>query len=112
MIKKKNILASTAENVTITGGDSIVDTIEDISDAVDTLQDSVDDIAQQDSSSIEIENNIDGHFIAECEACGGIFVSAVLESDNNAESIVGSCPICNKETTHDLKWIIRSVAKI
>lgn len=112
MITKKNILASTTDGVAVTGGDSITDTIEDISDAVDTLQDSVDDITEQDASSIEIENNIGGHFIAECETCGGIFISAVLESDNNAESIVGNCPICNKETTQDLKWIIKSVAEV
>ena len=113
MIVKKGIFAADdIDNIAVEDGDALVDTVEDISDAVDDLQDSMDDITEQDDTNIEIENNIDGHFIAECESCGGIFISAVIESDNNAESITGNCPICGKETTQDLNWIIKSVSEL
>lgn len=113
MIKKKSIMAAEdVDNLMVDDGDALVDTVEDISDAVDDLQDSMDDITEQDDTNIEIENNIENHFIAECESCGGIFISAVIESDNNAESIVGDCPICGKETTQDLRWIIKSATEL
>jgi uncharacterized protein YoxC len=111
MIIKKNIYA--AEDV---GGyeddDALVDTIDDLSDTVEDLQDSVDNINEEDDVNIDIENNISDHFVAECESCGGIFISAVVESDNNAESIIGNCPICGKETTQDLKWVIKAVTDL
>lgn len=112
MIVKKNIYAAEEFGLEAESDDAIVDTLDNISDAVDDLQDSVDDIAEEDDVSIEIENNIADHFIAECESCGGIFISAVIQSDNNAESITGDCPICGKETTQDLNWVIKSVADL
>ena len=110
MIIKKNIYA--AEDPMGYGDEALTDTIDDLSDTVEDLQDSIDDSDQEDDVSIDIENNISDHFIAECESCGGIFISAVIESDNNAESIIGDCPICGKETTQDLKWIIKSVTEM
>jgi predicted transcriptional regulator len=111
---KKNIFAAEDDfgNPVVNDDEGVIDTLDDISDAVDDLQDSVDDITEQEDTNIEIENNIENHFIAECESCGGIFISAVVESDNNAESIVGTCPICGKETTQDLNWIIKSALEL
>lgn len=111
MITKKKIYAAD-DPFGYEDGEALVDTIDDLSDSVDDLQDSVDDFKEQDDINIDIENNISDHFIAECESCGGIFISAVIESDNNADSITGECPICGKETTQELKWIIKSITDL
>lgn len=89
----------------------------DIEDRVDDLEDQVDDIEEdvedeyidEDTPNIETDNNLEGHFIAECEACQGIFISALVESDQDVTKITGICPLCNKETDQYLKWIIRKV---
>ena len=62
---------------------------------------------EQDGSTIEIDNNIANHLIAECQNCHEIFISAMLASDQSIESINGVCPICNKDTEQFLKWIIK-----
>lgn len=62
---------------------------------------------RQDSSTIEVDNNIVNHLIAECQNCHGIFISAMLASDQDIESINGVCPLCNKDTEQTLKWIIK-----
>lgn len=62
---------------------------------------------QEDDPSIEMENNIENHYIAECESCGGIFISAILESDQEIDHVTGVCPLCEKETNQYLKWVIR-----
>jgi len=62
---------------------------------------------QQDGSSIDIDNNIVNHLIAECQNCHGIFISAMLASDQLIESINGVCPLCNKNTEQFLKWIVK-----
>lgn len=62
---------------------------------------------QQDGSSIDIDNNITNHLIAECQNCHGIFISAMLASDQIIESINGVCPLCNKNTEQFLKWIVK-----
>lgn len=82
------------------------DQIDDLSDTVDDLQDTLDDV-DEDDIGIEVDNNITGHFIAECERCKGIFISAVVESDQKVNSVNGICPICGKETEQVLKWIIK-----
>lgn len=88
--------------------DGIADDIDDLSDKVDDLQDSVDDI-DPDDPSIEKDNNIENHYIAECDRCHGIFISAMIESDQEVKTISGVCPLCGKETDQTLRWIIRSV---
>ena len=96
------IVAADEEDFTIT------DTIDDISDSVDEMQDIVDDV-EEDDVDIEIDNNIANHYIAECDSCGGIFISALVESDQEVESISGVCPLCDKETEQHLYWLIKDV---
>ena len=62
---------------------------------------------EQDSSTIDVDNNIFNHLIAECENCKGIFISAMIASDQPVESINGVCPLCNKDTEQFLKWIVK-----
>ena len=87
---------------------AISDTIDDVQDTLEDVQDTLDDVTEDDPS-IEIENNIDGHYIAECEKCHGVFISAIVESDEEMTSIHGTCPLCDKETEQFLKWIVRKV---
>lgn len=84
------------------------DTLDDLSDAVEDIQDTVDDI-KEDEENIEVDNNITGHYIAECEKCRNIFISATVESDQKVTKVTGTCPICGEETDQYLKWIIRDV---
>ena len=62
---------------------------------------------QQDGSTIEVDNNIVNHLIAECQNCHGIFISAMIASDQAVESINGVCPLCNKDTEQFLYWSIK-----
>lgn len=88
--------------------DGFVDTLDDLADSVEDVQDQVDDIVEDDVT-IDINNNIDGHYIAECDTCHGVFISAVLESDQEIEHLTGLCPLCEKGTNQYLKWVIKSV---
>lgn len=90
--------------------DDFSDTVDDLSDTVDDLKDAVDDdIFDEDEPDIEMDNNISGHYIAECDRCHGIFISAVIESDQEIDSISGVCPVCNKDTEQHLKWVVKDV---
>lgn len=82
--------------------------LDEISDAVEDLQDSVDEVKQE-GESIEVDNNIEDHYIAECESCLGVFISAVKESEEPMEYVHGTCPLCQEETDQYLKWVIRKV---
>lgn len=62
---------------------------------------------QQDGSTIDIDNNIFQHLIAECQNCHGIFISAMIASDQPVESINGVCPLCSKETEQFFIGIIK-----
>ena len=62
---------------------------------------------EQDGTTIEVDNNIVNHLIAECQNCHGIFISAMIASDQPVESINGICPLCNKNTEQFLKWIVK-----
>jgi len=86
--------------------DSVGEQIDDLSDAIEDVQDSVDEV-EEDEVDIEQDVNIAGHYIAECERCHGIFISPVVESEQDILSIDGVCPICGKETQQDLNWVIR-----
>lgn len=90
------------------GDDSIEDTLDDMADNIEDIQDTVDDI-EQDDVNIEAENNIDNHYIAECDRCKGIFISAVVESDQDVTKITGTCPICQKESNQYLRWVVKSI---
>lgn len=59
--------------------------------------------------AIDVDNNIDNHFIAECDICKGVFISPVIKSDSDVQSIQGICPLCNNESTQYLKWVINPI---
>lgn len=88
--------------------DGIADAIDDMADNVEDLQDTVDEM-KEDESEIEIDNNIADHYIAECDRCKGIFISAVVDSDQVIDHVTGVCPLCGRETDQSLKWVIRPV---
>lgn len=90
------------------GDDSMQDTLEDMADNIEDMQEDIDDI-QEDDVTIDMDNNISDHYIAECDACHGIFISAMLESDQDVEKITGICPLCEKESDQYLKWVIKDV---
>lgn len=85
--------------------DDVSEQLQDVSDTVEDIQDDLDDV-QEDDPSLEADNNIEGHFIAECEFCHDIFVSAVIESDQEIDHVSGICPLCGKEGNQYLKWVI------
>lgn len=86
--------------------DGLMDAVDDVADAVEDVQDTIDDV-QEDTVDIEMNNNISNHFIAECDKCYGVFISAVIESDQKIDHVSGVCPLCNKESDQYLKWIIK-----
>lgn len=86
--------------------DNVEDTIDEVADNIEDLQDTVDEI-QEDDVDIEVENNIEDHYIAECDKCHGIFISAVIESDQVIDHISGVCPLCQKESEQYLYWVIK-----
>lgn len=84
--------------------------IDDLSDQVDDIQDSLDEMVE-DQPSIEIDNNISNHYIAECDNCHGIFISALVESEQKVDKIGGTCPLCEKEADAIIKWVVKDVAE-
>ena len=108
---KKNVFA--ADNVFSDAAESDFSNDDDLGDPelsdmeLDDLEDDMGEDGRQNSSSIEMDNNITNHLIAECQNCHGIFISAMLASDQVIESINGVCPLCNKDTEQSLKWIIK-----
>lgn len=87
--------------------EAIGDQIDTIQDNLEDVQDAVEDI-QEDDTVIDIDNNIADHLIAECDNCKNVFISAMIVSDQDVDSINGICPVCKKETTQSLKWIIKN----
>lgn len=94
----------------IDDADGIMDAIDNVADNVEELQDTIDDV-KEDEVEIAINNNIADHFIAECDRCNGIFISAVVDSDQVIDHVSGVCPLCGKETDQYLKWIIKSATE-
>ena len=88
----------------------IDDALDNIQNQVEDIQDSIDEI-EEDDTDIEVDNNIANKYIAECDRCHGVFISAVPESDQQVEKISGICPLCDKDSDQYLKWIIRSVER-
>lgn len=103
--KKRRITA--AEDDFIDEQPDLLDAIDDVQDQVEDIQDHVDEV-EEDDIDIEVNNNIDNHYIAECDRCHQVFISAVIESDQDVDAITGVCPLCGKESEQLLKWIIRS----
>lgn len=95
-----DISNSPEPNSPIRHSDRDIDIVDDV--------DNIDDI-EEDNVDIETDNNIANHYIAECDNCHGVFISAVPESDQQVEKISGICPLCDKDSDQYLKWIIRSV---
>ncbi len=88
--------------------DGVMDALDDVADDVEDIQDSIDDM-DSDSVNIALNNNIANHYIAECDKCQGIFISAVIESEQDIDHVSGICPMCGKETDQYLKWVIREI---
>lgn len=84
------------------------DTLDDMQENLEDMQDDIDEI-QEDDVDIDMENNIDGHYIAECDKCHGIFISAMMQSDQEVEKISGICPLCEKESDQYLKWVVQPI---
>ena len=91
-----------------TSDNSVGDEIDNLADSVDELQDSIDEVTQ-DQTELEIDNNISNHYICECDQCHNIFISAIIESDQEIDHITGVCPVCEKESEQRIKWVIRDV---
>lgn len=103
-VSSRRIVA--AEEDLIEEPDTFTDTLDELADNVEDVQDQVSEI-EEDDVNIDVNNNIEGHYIAECDTCHGVFISAVIESDQEVEKISGICPLCNKETDQYLKWIVK-----
>jgi DNA repair exonuclease SbcCD ATPase subunit len=84
------------------------DTLDDIADSVEDMQDTLDEV-QEDDVDIEVDNNVEGHLIAECDKCHGIFISAMMESEQEVEKISGICPLCDRESDQYFKWVIHAI---
>lgn len=106
--KKKNVTAASKIYADDMQDFGLADQIDDISDSVDDIQDTIEGI-DEDEVDIEVDNNVANHFLAECDRCHGLFISALVESDQKVEKISGVCPLCDKETDQYLKWIIKDV---
>lgn len=86
-------------------GVGIDEALDDVADTVEDIQDDLDDV-QEDAPDIETDNNIEGHFIAECEHCHQLFISAMQESEQIVQSVRGVCPLCGRDGEQYLKWVI------
>ena len=97
------------------GGSLDTSDFDDFDDEEDNFDEESEDddgdefVVEEDDIAIENENNISNHYIAECDVCKGIFISAVVESDQILESINGICPLCNKQSEQFLKWVVKDV---
>lgn len=80
--------------------------VDDLAENVQEVQDTIDDM-DEDDPSIEVNNNIEDHLIAECERCHGIFISAILQSDMEIDHVTGTCPLCGRESNQYLKWVVK-----
>ena len=122
-IKKTHITASTrivaaerdfeedvSDGELLDDDDGLEDSVDDLADQVEDLQDVFDGI-DEDDPNIEIDNNIEGKYIAECDRCKGIFISAIPESDVYMDHIHGTCPLCEHETDQYLNWVVRKAER-
>ena len=107
-IKRRRVYAAEGDEFDVGMNDTdnaFADRVDDIADNLEDIKDSIDDM-EEDDVEIDIENNLDGHYIAECDKCKGIFISAVVKSDQVVTSVSGTCPLCQEESDQYLKWYI------
>ena len=91
--------------------EDVSDTLEGVQDSLDDLQDQVDEFDDKPKDSVlDVTNNIEDHYIAECDNCHEVFISAVVESESPIESVEGECPCCHEHSKQYLKWIVRSAS--
>lgn len=88
--------------------DNFQDTLDEMADNIEDMQDDLDEV-QEDDVDIEVENNIEGHYIAECDRCHGIFISAMVQSDQDVEKMSGVCPLCQKESDQYFRWVVQAI---
>ena len=88
--------------------DSAADSLDSMADTSDEISDSLEDF-QEDNADIDVNNNISDHYIAECEKCHGVFITAVTVSDQKIDRISGTCPLCDQDCDQYLKWVIKDV---
>ena len=88
--------------------DGVMNAIDNVADDVEEIQDSLDEV-DEDSVDIALNNNISNHYIAECDKCQGIFISAVIQSAQDIDHVSGICPLCGKESDQYLKWVIKDI---
>lgn len=88
--------------------ESLSDAVDDVADNLKDIQDAFEEV-EEDSTDISVDNNISDHYIAECSACKNVFISAVLQSDEDINYVSGVCPICGKESDQYLRWVIKTV---
>lgn len=81
---------------------------EDFEDDED-FEDELEDEVELDETNLPTDNNIENHYIVECDNCHGIFISALVESDQLVRNIRGICPLCDKESDQYINWIVRKV---
>lgn len=97
------------------GGDPMLDGEEDPEDTIDDLTDTLDDLNEalddfeEDDVDIEMDNNIADHLIAECDKCHNIFITSVIQSDQQVDKIAGICPICDEESDQFIKWVVKEL---
>lgn len=96
------------EELSELSSDTPEEALDDITDTLDEINDSLEDF-QEDNVDIELENNISNHYIAECDKCKGVFITAVELSDQSIEKISGVCPLCEEDCDQYLKWYITEV---
>ena len=60
---------------------------EETEEDVDEFEDEDIDDVTEDDVNIVTDNNIEDHYIAECEKCKGIFISAVVQTDQEIDNI-------------------------
>lgn len=88
--------------------DTFDDNLDDMADTIEDMQDTLDEVTEDDVD-IEIDNNVENHLIAECDKCHGIFISAMIESDQEVDKITGICPLCERESDQYFKWVIKPI---
>lgn len=81
-------------------------TIGELSDNLAELKESLSEF-EEDEVDIEVLNNITDHYIAECEKCHNVFITAIEESGEEIHDISGICPVCDEESIQKIKWVIR-----
>ena len=91
--------------------DGFDDQLDEMAENIEDMQDTLDEVTEDDVD-IEIDNNLEGHLIAECDKCHGIFISAMVESDQDVEKITGICPLCEKESDQYFKWVIKAIDQV